>query len=65
MTETAGQIDIFEVLAAAELDEQNSRIQRCGIPILFAGIGRMSHIQTELVTRNFLYRNCKSIFGTT
>lgn len=36
MAETAGQIDIFEVLAAAELDEQNSRVQRYGIPILFA-----------------------------
>ncbi|MEU3475480.1 hypothetical protein [Rhodococcus sp. NPDC006774] len=36
MAETAGQIDIFEVLAAAEADEQNSRVQRYGIPVLFS-----------------------------
>ncbi|MCJ0894398.1 MULTISPECIES: hypothetical protein [unclassified Rhodococcus (in: high G+C Gram-positive bacteria)] len=36
MTETAGQIDIFEVLAAAEADEQELHVQRYGIPILFA-----------------------------
>jgi hypothetical protein len=32
MAETVGQIDIFEVLAAAAADEQNSHIQRHGIP---------------------------------
>ena len=36
MTETAGQIDIFEVLAAAEAEVQNLHVQRHGIPTLFA-----------------------------
>ncbi|OZC42460.1 hypothetical protein CH286_25150 [Rhodococcus sp. WWJCD1] len=36
MAETAGQIDIFDVLADVAADEQNLHIDRHGIPTLFA-----------------------------